>query len=290
MIVSPAPPRSQRPLVGASWMLLGIFCGCLIDACVKGLQGDFDTPQIVLLRLLFALPFVLALAPLTGGLGGLRTRRPLWHLLRACCASGATFGFFYALGELPLVLVVTLGFAAPLLVAMLSRPFLGERVGPVRWTGILIGFAGVLIAVRPGTTAWHPAMLAVLGATLCWALLAMSARRIGSDESSGLMVLGTMPVSLLLASWLALPAWVPPAPRDWLLFVLLGLCGASAHYCVIFAYRAARGATVASMEYAALIFSAALGWMFWAEVPGAPTLLGAAVIVCGGLLVMRARD
>ncbi|HSG92006.1 MAG TPA: DMT family transporter [Pseudomonadales bacterium] len=288
--LDPGAARDQRALVGVAWMLLGTLMGSAIDACVKALQGDFDTPQIVLLRLLCALPFVLLFARFTGGLGGLRTRRWRWHLLRAACASGATFGFFYALGELPLVLVVTIGFASPLLIAALSRPFLGERVGIGRWIGIAVGFGGVVIALQPGSTAWHPAMLAVLASTLCWAILAMSARRIGSDEPMGIMVLGTMPLSILIGVALALPAWVSPAPADWLLFGLLGLCGASAHYCVVFAYRAASGATVAPMEYTGLIWTASFGWVFWAEVPDAWTLVGAAVIVGGGLMVLRASD
>jgi drug/metabolite transporter (DMT)-like permease len=271
-------------------MLLGTLLGSGLDACVKALQGDFDTPQIVLLRLLCALPFVLAFAYLAGGLGQVRPKRWGWHVFRACCASGAVFGFFWALGELPLVLIVTIGFAAPLLVAALSRPLLGESVGWRRWVGILVGFAGVVVTLQPGTAAWHPAMLVVLGSTLCWALLVMSARRIGSDEPAGAMVLFTMPLSILIGAVLSVDAWVTPAPRDWLLFAALGLFGASIHYCAVFAYRAARAATVAPMEYTALIWSAALGYGLFGEVPGSATVVGALIIVAGGLLVMRARD
>lgn len=272
-------------------MLLGTLMGSGIDACVKALQSGFDTPQIVLLRLLCALPFVVVFARLTsGGLGGIRPRRWGWHAFRACCASGAVFGFFWALGELPLVLLVTIGFTAPLLVALLSRPFLGERVGAARWLGIVVGFAGVLITVRPGTTAWHPAMLAALASTLCWALLVMSGRRIGADEPAGAMVLFTMPLSIVIGAVLSVGSWVTPSRTDWLLFAALGVFGASVHYCAVFAYRASRAATVAPMEYTALLWSAAIGYLIFAEVPDAWTVLGAPVIVLGGLLVLRARD
>lgn len=287
---APALQRNQRTLVGVGWMLLGTLMGSLVDACVKALQSGYDTPQIVVLRLLFALPFVLLFAHLHGGIGPLRSQRWGWHLLRAFMAAGATFGFFWALGEIPLVLAVTISFASPLLVAALSRPFLGERVGLLRWLGVAVGFGGVLLALRPGSTAWNPAMLAVLAATLCWAVLAMTGRRIGDDEPMGLMVLGTMPLSLLLGIVLGIGSWVTPAPLDWLLFALLGLCGAGVQYCVVFAYRAARGATVAPMEYSALLWTAALGWLFWAEVPTLWTLAGAAVIIVGGLIVLRARN
>ncbi len=290
-VASPPPQTlSDRDLAGAAWMLAGALAGCTIDAGVKLLQSGFDTPQIVLLRLLFSLPFVLGFAVASGGVASLRPQRWRWHAFRACCASGATFGFFYALGELPLVLAITIAFAAPLMIAALSGPFLGEAVGAVRWVGILVGFAGVLLALQPGSVTWHPAMLAALGSTLCWSLLALSARRIGRDEPSGAMVLGTMPVSLLIGGALALPDWVAPAGTDWLLFALLGICGASVHYCAVFAYRATRASVVAPMEYSSLIWAALLGWFVFAEIPTPTTLAGAIVIVAGGLVVLRARD
>lgn len=285
-----AAARRHQPLVGIGWMLLGTLVGSGIDACVKALQGGFGTPQIVLLRLLCAIPFVFLFARLTGGLGGVRPKRWGWHAFRACCASGATFGFFWALGELPLVLIVTISFAAPLLVAALSRPFLGERVGPVRWLGIVIGFGGVLVTAQPGATGWHPAMLVVLGSTLCWSLLVMSARRIGSDEPAGAMVLLTMPLSIVIGGALSVGDWVTPSPLDWALFAALGLFGAAVHYCAVFAYRASRAATVAPMEYTALIWSAAIGYLLFGEMPGMSTLVGAPLIIAGGLIVLRARD
>ena len=284
-----AEPISDRDLAGAAWMLAGALAGTTIDTGVKLLQAGFDTPQIVFLRLLFGLPFVLAFAVASGGVASLRPRRWGWHAFRAGCASAATFGFFYALGELPLVLAITIAFAAPLMIAALSAPLLGERVGAVRWAGILVGFAGVLLALQPGSLGWHPAMLAALGSTLGWSLLALSARRIGRDEPSGAMVLCTMPLSLLIGSVLAVPAWVTPVGTDWLLFALIGFCGASVHYCAVFAYRSANAALVAPMEYSALIWGALLGFLVFGEIPTPPTLLGALVIVTGGMVVLRAR-
>lgn len=283
-------PRAHHALSGVAWMIGAMAAGTGIDAGVKALQDDFDTPQIVLLRLLFALPVILASIHLGGGFGTLRTRRWRWHLLRACCASGATFGFFYALGELPLVVAVTIGFASPLVIAALSRPVLGERVGPARWFGIAVGFGGVVVALQPGTTAWHPAMLVVLASTTCWALLALSARRIGDDEPMGAMVLYTMPLSLVIGATLGLPAWIAPTSGQWLIFAAIGACGAAVHYCAVRAYRAANAATVAPIEYTALIFSAALGWALFDELPGLGTWIGAAIIIGGGLIVLRARD
>lgn len=267
-------------------MILATLVGSVIDVCVKALQAGFDTPQIVLLRLLCSLPFVILFAGLGGGLGSIRPKRPAWHLLRAFAAAGATFGFFYALGELPLMLCVTIGFTAPLLIALLSRPFLGEVVGLRRWIGVIIGFAGVLLALQPGTAVWHPAMLAVLASTLCWAVLALSARKIGGDEPTGAMVVFTIPVSLIVALAMTLGDWVAPTAGQWALFALAGFSGASVHYCMVYAYRATRAAVVAPMEYTALLWAALLGFLFWGEVPTAWSIVGATVIILGGLIVL----
>lgn len=271
-------------------MLLAALAGSTLDATVKGLSGAYGTPQIVLLRLAFGLPFMLLFAHLYGGLASIRPRRWRWHAFRAVCAAGAIFAFFFALGYLPLVTAATIAFAAPMMIALLSWPLLGERVGPRRWAGIVLGFVGVLVIMQPGGAEWHPAMLAGLAATLCWALLSISARRIGASEPAGAMVVLTMPVSLAVAAVLTAESWVAPTSLDWLLFALAGLCGGAVHFCVVLAYRAARAATLAPLEYTALLWATLYGYLFWREVPTASTLAGGAIVVASSLTVLRARD
>jgi drug/metabolite transporter (DMT)-like permease len=275
---------------GAAWMVLAALAASTLDACVKALADDYHTAQIVLLRLLFALPLVLLFAYFAGDFGRIGPRRWGWHALRACCAAGAIFGFFYALGVLPLVTAVAIGFASPLLIGLLSRPFLGESVGLHRWMGMLVGFAGVLVVLGPGAAAWHPGMLAALASALCWAVLSLSARRIGHDEPVSAMVLFTVPLSLVVAALMTHGRWVAPTPADWALFALAGLCGGGVHFCVVYAYRAARAASVAPVEYTALLWAALFGWVFWREVPGIAVVCGSAIIAAGGVVVLRARD
>jgi drug/metabolite transporter (DMT)-like permease len=275
---------------GAAWMLFAAFAGSLLDASIKQLAESYQTPQIVLLRLLFSLPLVLWYAHVEGGVSNIWPTYWGWHVVRALCAAGATFGFYFALGVLPLMTAVAIGFASPLLVGLLSRPVLGEHVGPHRWLGMLIGFAGVLMVLQPRAAVWHPGMLAALGAAFCWAVLSLSARRVGPEEPVAAMVLFTIPLSLLVASVLAIEQWATPSPADWLLFAFTGLCGGAVHFGIVFAYRAARAASIAPLEYTALIWAALLGWLFWQEVPSAAVTLGAAVIVAGGAVVLRARN
>jgi drug/metabolite transporter (DMT)-like permease len=288
--MAPVSFASSNVLRGAAWMLLAGLAGSTLDACVKALAGEYSTSQIVLLRLLLAMPLVLALAHLGGGLRRLRPRYWGWHVVRSFCAAGAIFGFFYALGVLPLMTAVAIGFASPLLVGLLSRPFLGEKVGLHRWAGMLIGFAGVLVVLNPRTATWHPGMLAALASALCWAVLSLSARKVGNDEPVEAMVLFTVPLSLIVAGVLTFRTWITPTPRDWALFALAGACGGGVHFCIVYAYRAARAASIAPVEYTALIWAALFGWIFWREVPSLAVLLGSIVIVVGGIVVLWARD
>jgi drug/metabolite transporter (DMT)-like permease len=281
---------SSNVLRGAGWMLLAALAGSTLDACVKALADEYSTSQIVLLRLLLALPLVLAFAHLGGGFRRLRPRYWGWHIVRSFCAAGSIFGFFYALGVLPLMTAVAIGFASPLLVGLLSRPFLGETVGLHRWAGMLMGFAGVLVVLNPGMGAWHPGMLAALASAFCWAVLSLSTRKVGNDEPVAAMVLFTVPLSLIVAGVLTFGTWTTPTPEDWALFALAGVCGGGVHFCIVYAYRAARAASIAPVEYTALIWAALFGWIFWREVPSLAVLLGSIVIVAGGIVVLRARD
>ncbi|MBL6716617.1 MAG: hypothetical protein RLZZ174_281 [Pseudomonadota bacterium] len=276
-------------LQGMAWMLLGSLAGTLIDSGVKALSSTYDTPQIVLGRLLCGLPFVLLIAAWRGDLKNLRPKRWRGHALRAVLSSGATFGFFFALGELPLTLLVALSFTAPLLIAVLAWPLLGEALGWRRGLAVALGFAGVWVLVNPGNAPWHPAYLAVAGSVLCWAGLSLSARRM-ANEPAGAMVLSTMPLSLVLAGSLSVDGWTPLEGWSIALFLGIGAAGATLHFSVIMAYRLAQAATVAPMEYAAVLWATLFGALFFDEVPTGALALGAALIIGAGLIILRARE
>jgi drug/metabolite transporter (DMT)-like permease len=167
-----------------AYLMLGIAGGLGLDLAAKGLLANYSLEQFVFLRSLIGLLIFLSLARQFGGANGLRTRRWRWHLLRTLLAVGAMFGFFYGLSRMPLVEALTLGFTAPLMVTALSMPMLGEHVGWRRWVAVVVGFAGVLIILRPGTQAIVFAHVAVLISSFCYACLAITARKLADTESS----------------------------------------------------------------------------------------------------------
>ena len=161
-----------------AFLMLGVAGGLALDICAKWLLVDYSLEQFVFLRSGFGVIFFLMSARWYGGLGSLKSKRWLWHLLRTALATGAMFGFFYGLSRMPLVNALTIAFLAPLIVTALSVPFLGEHVGWRRWLAVFAGFIGVLIVLRPGSGMFTPASIAVLIAAFCWAGLSVTARKL----------------------------------------------------------------------------------------------------------------
>ena len=236
------------------------------------------------------MPLVLLICHLQGGLKALATPHWGWQFYRGLLTAGANFGFFYGLAHIPLINAVLLAYIAPVLIVLLARPMLGERVGLHRWLGILIAFAGVLTVLQPGRFELQPAALAILASSLCWALLSLSNRRLAGIVSTGVLTFYTLPVSALLAGVLTAGAWQAPAPVDWLLFAILGICGGSAHFFVAMAYRHAPAGVVAPFEYTTLIWTALAGYVFWNEQPSSWVWIGGVAVIVGGYLALRARD
>lgn len=280
---------AERAGLGIVCALLAVLCFSVADAAAKWLSASYAPLQIVFLRYLFGLLPVSLLLWHYGGLGALRTKRPLAHLLRALLIFSALLALFTGLKHLALAEAISVAFTAPLFIAMLAGPILGERVGPRRWAAIVVGFAGALVMIRPGTAAFQPEALYVLASALCFALSAVVTRRLARSENTIAMLtyttLGAGACSLLFVPFV----WQPPVPRDLWLFALIGLIGSTAAYFLILAYRNAQAAVVATFEYTALIWAALFGWLIWREQPEAPVWIGAAVIALAGLYVTRSE-
>lgn len=269
-------------------MSLAMLMGSAIDISVKAVGDDYATAQIVLLRCLFALPIALYLCQRDGGLKSLATVHWRWQILRGCFAAGANFGFFYGLAYMPLVTAVLLAYVSPVLIVLLARPLLGERVGLARWLAVLLSFAGVLAVLAPTGFAHIPAAAwAILGSAACWALLSLSNRKLAGRESPAVLAFYTLPVSGLVALALTLGEWQPVLRLDWIFFLIAGTAGGLAHLFAASAYRHAPAAAVAPFEYTALIWTAAAGYLFWDEVPSERIWIGGVAIVVGGYLALQ---
>jgi len=270
-----------------AFLLFGVTAGLGLDLCAKSLLSTYSLEQFVFVRSLVGLSIFILFARQFGGLRSLFTSKWPWHLLRTLLATGAMFGFFFGLSRMPLVDALTLGFTAPLMVTALSVPLLGDHVGWRRWTAVTVGFAGVMIILRPGTGEFSFAAIAVLFAAFCYALLAITARRLASTESSYSLSVYVIAGPLLVsATMLGHGEWQQPDIGGSLLFLLAGSCSVMAWIGIIGGYRRASPAMLAPFEYTALIGGSVAGYLIWDEVPDRWVAIGATVIIASGLFVV----
>ena len=305
---SPAAP-ADRGVLAIALILAGMVFISVNDMVMKRLSGDYALHQLVFMRSALGICISLAILRFEGGYRLLRTRRPGLHLLRGLLIVVANMAFFTALSVLPLAMVTAIFFVAPLLITLLAIPVLGETVGAHRLAAVLVGFAGVLVMVRPGVAdrfdvaPWVLA-LPILSAA-CYAGMQVLTRKLGADmPASGLAIyIQAMFLAVSAAFWLAagdgrfaervegetltflLRAWRWPDAADWGWFAAIGLASSGIAYCLSAAYRLGDAATIAPFEYVALPLAIFWGWLIFGEFPEPVTLLGIALIGASGVHV-----
>jgi drug/metabolite transporter (DMT)-like permease len=273
-------------------MLVAVAFFALMDAVLKALSARYPVLQIAALRGLTALPLVLAYIAWRGVWRSVwRIRWPL-HLLRGVLGIAMLSMFTLGVRELPLSAAYTLFFISPVLITLLSIPVLKERVPAAHGWAIAVGFAGVLIALRPSGDDLQTGLatvggLAVLGAALCYAVAAVTGRLLSRTDSSESMVLSMMLFMAVGAGALAAPHWVPIAQADAPLLLALAVTGFGGQLAITEAFRHGQASAVAPFEYSALAWGVGLDWLIWQSLPASHTWLGAAIIVGSGLYLVR---
>src|SRR6185437_7187624 len=275
--------RSGTAGLGVGLYLLGVAFFSLNDALGKWLVADYGVGQLMMLRSIAA---VIVLAPMILKLPDKlidSAHAPL-QILRVLCAAADTFAFYYATRTMPLADVMTFYMATPLIVTALSAPLLGEKVERFRWMAVLVGFAGVLIALRPSPQmlSWA-APIALFGA-IAYALSQTITRDLRGIHwaplvlwqfvGSGLMGAATIP-------W----AWTTPSLFDLGLMFLVGVVAMICIICVVRALGFAPVAVLAPLQYTGLLWAAILGWLIWRDAPSLPIVVGNAIIIGSGLYV-----
>lgn len=280
-----------RSLTGIGLMCAGVACLSVNDAFAKTLAVGYEPVQVLFLRNLIALPFAAIIAVAMGGRRALRSHRPRAHLVRGVLWLSAATLFFTGLRHLGLAEATTLVFAAPVFITALSALLLGEQVGWRRWSAVLVGFAGVLVVVRPGSAAFQPASLYPVATAVFYAALMISARWVDPRESVWTLMLYLVGAGALLGGLISPFVWTAIRPEDWWLFFGIALFGTAGMTMMTQAFRFAPAAVVAPFDYTALLWATALGWLIWGDVPDLVTYVGAGIIALSGLfIVFRERQ
>ncbi len=270
-------------MAGIGHALAGFSVFSLQDASVKWLAGTLPIWEILFFRSVMILVLVTLITgprnvvSVTTG----PSRNPL--LTRSGLILIAWLAFFTASRSLHLAELVTIYFATPIFVVILSIVALKETVGPARWVATLVGFAGVLVASGPsGTADWFPVAL-TLFAACCWAWTNILIRRMSQSVSTlDLMIASSALFTVVCGS--ALPfIWVTPDLFSLCLMVGLGFVGGVGQYLLFEGYRLAPASAIAPFEYVTLIWAFIWGFLVWADVPTLPVLVGAGLIMASGL-------
>ncbi|PTW60893.1 drug/metabolite transporter (DMT)-like permease [Breoghania corrubedonensis] len=280
----------KQTFAGITMMCAGVALLCVNDALAKTLIETYSPLQILFLRNSLALPFAFVLALAMGGTAGLRTYRPQAHALRGVLWICATISFFTGLKYLGLAEATALVFAAPVFITALSAILLRERVGWRRWLAVLVGLGGVIIVVRPGGATFQTASLLPIATAFLYALLMISARWVDKRESVWTLLFYLTATSAVMSGVIVPFVWIGVRAQDIWLFLGVATFGTGGITLITQAFRFAPAAVVAPMDYTALIWATALGWLIWHEIPDAATYLGAGVIIASGVyIVLRER-
>ncbi|WP_205963379.1 DMT family transporter [Roseicella aquatilis] len=214
-------------------------------------------------------------------------RRLGLQLARGVTLVGSAVLFVAGLGQLPIAEATAITYISPGFVTALSILFLGEKVGIRRWAAVLVGFAGVLIVIRPGSGAIQAAALFPIASAFCWAATIVITRRMGAGDRTETTVLWSAGTGLVILSLFVPFGFVVPNVGQIGLGLAHGICSSVGQYLVILAYRQAAASLLAPFSYVQLLFSTTLGWLIFAAVPDGGTLLGAAVIIASGLYTVH---
>jgi len=278
----------RSPSRAVAWMLMAVACFSLMDAGLKQLASSYPTLQVTFLRGAASLPFVLVWVLATAGPRSLVPKRWVLHLLRGVLGMAMIGCFVFALRSLPLSTAYTIYFVAPLLIAALSVPLLGEKVGPRRWIAIGIGLVGVLVVLRPGVGGFIslPGLMVLLAAT-AYALAAITVSMLTRTDTPQSMVVWFLVIMAVGAGLLAIPDWRPLQMGHAALIAGMGLAGAGGQVALTRAFQLGEASMIAPLEYTGLVW--VIGWdlLFWGALPDSVTWLGAAIIVASGLYLLH---
>ena len=281
--------REDRRTLGLGLMAAAVLCFTFIDTSAKWLiLAGLPALQVVFAR--YAGHFLLSLAAFmpSEGPGAFRSRRPWLQFLRSSFLLGSTVLNFAALAYLPLTLTTTIMFAGPIVVSLLSVPILGERIGKRRMAAIVVGFAGVTIAVQPWGAGFHPAIGLSIGALISASLYFVLTRLLAGIESNATSQLWSSGLATLAIAPFAIAQWRwPETAGGYAVLVGIGVFGMIGHSLVTVASRFADASTLAPVVYIQFLFAAVAGIVVFATPPTVWTLLGGAVIVGSGVYIWR---
>ncbi len=300
---------NRAALLGILCILGAVLFGTVLDLAIKFLSSGYALHQIILIRTLVAIAFLVGMVLWQdGNFRQFRTRRISAHFWRTVIVMLSNVLFFTGLAALPFADALAIAYVSPLVITAASALFLGERVGPHRWGAVIAGLIGVIVMLRPGAEAMRPAALLILLSSLCYAASQLMTRQMRGSESTvtlniylhaGFLVI-SLGMGLVAGDGRFLPGtgetmafllrpWIGPSTGDWPILIVTGLSVAVAGLFVSQAYRLAEAAVIAPFEYLGMPLAILAGAAVFGTWPDLTAWAGI-LLICGAGLYLLWRE
>ena len=271
--------------IGVMYMVASVICFSIMDICVKWLDY-YPVGQVLFLRFFIGFIPIFFIIPKDKIFSFYKTSRPGLHAFRAITGALAIIALFYGLRELPLADVVSLTFGGPIFVTVASIFFLSEKVGLKRWFAVFLGFIGMLLIVQPAFLNLNYYYVSPIIFCIFFACVAISVRSLSKTEANYTIAFYfTSLCTIIGLCSIFFVDWIMPTKIDFLIFIILGLCGSMGNLLLTQSYRLAEASLVTPIKYLSLVFAILFGFLIWSEIPKALTLLGAALVILSSLII-----
>ncbi len=278
---------SRHPIIaGILFMIAAVGCFAAMNMFVKLVGPGYHPFEAVFFRNSIAAVMVIPFVFFSGGLKILKTKRPVGHAARSLMGFAGNASFFAAYQTIALADGMAIAMSVPIFATLFAIPILGERVGWHRWAAILVGFGGVLIALKPGGSVATGSLFALSG-TLCWAMTISFVKKLSTTESPYTIVFYYMLTGAVIAT-ASLPwIWVTPSPQALLFYFCAGIVGGLGQITMTFALKMAPASVVSPFEYTQIAWAVLFDLAIWGATPATTTVIGAAVVILTGLYIFR---
>jgi len=278
--------------LGIGLMIATTIVFALQDGLSRHLAGTYNVLMVVMIRYWFFAAFVIAIAARQSGSvrAAARTTQPLLQTFRGLLLAAEICVMVLSFVLLGLVETHAIFACYPLLIAALSGPILGERVGWRRVVAIIVGFIGVLIILEPGVTVFAPAAAVALLSAFMFALYGLLTRYAARRDTAATSFFWTGTVGAVAMTAVGLWFWEPMSAPDWVWMSCLCITGVTGHWLLIKCYEVAEASAVQPFAYLQLVFASAIGIVIFGEVLKTHVLIGGGIVVAAGLFTLwRAR-
>jgi drug/metabolite transporter (DMT)-like permease len=276
--------------MAALWMAGWLALMLIVTVAGREATRELNVFQIAEVRSILGFLMLYPLVRLNGGFAAMKTSRPLLHIGRNLIHYGAGIGWFFALTLIPLGQVVSIEFTMPIWTAILAVSFLGERMTVWKIAAIVLGVVGVIVIVRPETGQINPGQLIALAAAVGFGVSVAMVKSLTRTESTLAIIFWMLVIQSAAGFFPALYVWKWPSVLAFGWIALIAFCGTFSHYCMARAMLYADATVVLPMDFLRVPLTATAGWLIYSERLDLFTVLGAALILTGNLLNLRAAD